>query len=110
MGERIESYERSLDDRGERYQLMAMIPYHEALDAFMVAGWRGLSYRYHEVTRQGCYVATNGLRGKCYIVKDVTREQADAIENNRDKFESWNSGPFRDVVQRILGPDFGGDP
>ncbi len=106
MSSRIAVTSARLDDAGEMAEFLLPIPNGEDLKKLLEARRAVTSRAYDDDTGTARFVVSDGDVVKCFLITDITIDQAEMIAAACFANPVWNEAGFREDVEQALGPTF----
>jgi hypothetical protein len=106
MSTRISVTSAHLDDAVQMAAFLAPIPEGEVLAKVLRQREPTTSRAYDDETWTARFVVSDGDVVKCFVVTDVTIDQAEMIAAGSIDSAAWSEAGFREAVVLALGPTF----
>jgi hypothetical protein len=106
MSTRISVTTAHLQDDREMAAFLAPIPNSDALAKILHLREPATSRAYDDDTWTARFVVSDGDVVKCFVVTDITIDQAEMIAASSIDSAAWSESGFREAVAQALGPTF----
>ena len=106
MSTRISVTTARLDDSSGMAEFLRGIPNGVDLEKLLKRGMPVSSRAYDDDTWTARFVVSDGHEVECFVVTDVTIDQAEMIAAASMDTAAWSEPAFRAAVRQALGPTF----